>query len=82
MARREEEDGTYYSREGGAERVRDESSTYVARYRNGDGVVVEVSTGYRDKSAASERNADQTVVEMSSTIGPTYLPRMSEERQR
>jgi hypothetical protein len=40
-----------------AERIRDESSTYVARYRDGDGMVVEVSTGCRDKSAASERNA-------------------------
>jgi hypothetical protein len=41
----------------GAERIRDESSTYVARYRDGDGMLVEVSTGYRDNSAASERNA-------------------------
>src|SRR5271156_4257108 len=36
----------------GAEGIRDESSTYVARYRDGDGMVVEVSTGCRDKSAA------------------------------
>jgi integrase len=36
----------------GAERIRDESGTYVARYRDGDGMVVEVSTGCRDKTAA------------------------------
>jgi hypothetical protein len=36
----------------GAERIRDESSTFVARYRDGDGMVVEVSTGCRDKTAA------------------------------
>jgi hypothetical protein len=42
----------------GSERIRDESATYVARYRNGDGVVVEVSTGCRDKSAAQNVLAD------------------------
>ncbi len=36
----------------GAERIRDESGTYVARYRDGDGMLVEVSTGCRDKTAA------------------------------
>jgi hypothetical protein len=29
----------------GADRIRDESATYVARYRDGNGLVVEVSTG-------------------------------------
>ncbi len=42
----------------GAERIRDESGTYVARYRDGDGMVVEVSTGCRDKSAAQNVLAD------------------------
>jgi integrase len=42
----------------GAERIRDESSTYVARYRDGTGQVVEVSTGCRDKSAAEHVLAD------------------------
>jgi hypothetical protein len=42
----------------GAERIRDESGTYVARYRDGDGIVVEVSTGCRDKSAAQNVLAD------------------------
>src|SRR5262249_43381379 len=36
----------------GADRIRDESATYVARYRDGNGLVVEVSTGCRDKTAA------------------------------
>jgi uncharacterized protein YegP (UPF0339 family) len=36
----------------GAERIRDESGTYVARYRDGNNQLVEVSTGCRDKSAA------------------------------
>ena len=40
------------------ERIRDESGTYVARYRDGDGIVVEVSTGCRDKSAAEDVLAD------------------------
>ena len=42
----------------GAERIRDESGTYVARYRDGDGFVVEVSTGCRDKTAAQNVLAD------------------------
>jgi hypothetical protein len=37
---------------GGAVRIRDESSTYFARYRNGQGLVVEVSTRCRDRTAA------------------------------
>ena len=37
---------------GGADRIRDESGTYVGRYRDGNGLVVEVSTGCRDKIAA------------------------------
>jgi len=36
----------------GADRIRDESGTYVGRYRDGNGLVVEVSTGCRDKTAA------------------------------
>jgi len=36
----------------GADRIRDESGTYVARYRDGDGIVVEVSTGCRERTAA------------------------------
>ena len=42
----------------GADRIRDESGTYVARYRDGDGIVVEVSTGCRDKTAAQSVLAD------------------------
>jgi len=42
----------------GADRIRDESATYVARYRGGDGIVVEVSTGCRDKTAAQNVLAD------------------------
>ena len=42
----------------GAERIRDESGTYVARYRDGNGIVVEVSTGCRDKTAAQNVLAD------------------------
>ncbi len=42
----------------GAERIRDGSSTYVARYRDGDGLVVEVSTRCRDKTAAQNVLAD------------------------
>jgi hypothetical protein len=42
----------------GADRIRDESATYVARYRNGNGLVVEVSTGCRDKTAAQSVLAD------------------------
>jgi hypothetical protein len=40
----------------GAERIRDESGAYVARYRNG--YVVELSTGCRDRSAAQSVLAD------------------------
>jgi hypothetical protein len=36
----------------GADRIRDESATYVVRYRDGNGLVVEHSTGCRDKTAA------------------------------
>src|SRR5271157_5941954 len=36
----------------GVDRIRDEWGTYVGRYRDGNGLVVEVSTGYRDKTAA------------------------------
>src|SRR5262249_10991559 len=42
----------------GADRIRDESATYVARYRDGNGLVVEVSTGCRDKTAAQAVLAD------------------------
>src|SRR5512135_2117224 len=38
----------------GTERIRDESSTYFARYRDGNGLVVEVPTGCRDESAARQ----------------------------
>ena len=37
-------------------RIRDESGTYVAR--DGDGIVVEISTGCRDESAAENVLAD------------------------
>ena len=42
----------------GADRIRDESGTYVGRYRDGNGFVVEVSTGCRDKTAAQSVLAD------------------------
>src|SRR4051812_8044645 len=42
----------------GADRIRDESATYVARYRDGNGLVVEHSTGCRDKTAAQNVLAD------------------------
>jgi hypothetical protein len=42
----------------GAERIRDESATYVARYRDGNGLVIEVSTRCRDKTAAQSVLAD------------------------
>jgi integrase len=42
----------------GTERIRDESSTYFARYRDGNGVVVEAPTGCRDESAARQVLAD------------------------
>jgi integrase len=42
----------------GAERLREESSTYFARYRDGNGLVVEIPTGCRDKTAAQNVLAD------------------------
>src|SRR6516165_5314105 len=42
----------------GTDRIRDESGTYVARYRDGNGLIVEVSTGCRDKTAAQSKLAD------------------------
>jgi hypothetical protein len=42
----------------GAERIRDESSTYIAKYRDGNNHVVEVPTGCRDESAARQVLAD------------------------
>src|SRR4051794_23088022 len=42
----------------GADRIRDESSTYFARYRDGDGIVVEAATGCRDETAARQVLAD------------------------
>src|SRR3954452_17558571 len=39
-------------------RIRAESGTYVARFRDGNGLVVEVSTGCRDKTAAQSVLAD------------------------
>jgi integrase len=42
----------------GSERIRDESRTFFARHRDGNGVVVEVPTGCRDESAARQVLAD------------------------
>jgi hypothetical protein len=42
----------------GSDRIRDKSATYVARYRDGNGLLVEVSTGCRDKTAAQAVLAD------------------------
>ena len=42
----------------GTERIREESSTYFARHRDGNGVVVETPTGCRDESAARQVLAD------------------------
>ena len=42
----------------GAERIRDTSGTYVARFRDGNGLVVEVSTGCRDKISSESVLAD------------------------
>jgi integrase len=42
----------------GAELIREESSTYFARYRDGNGCVVETATGCRDKTAAQNVLAD------------------------
>jgi integrase len=42
----------------GADRIRDESSTYYARHRDGSGVVDETPTGCRDRTAAQNVLAD------------------------
>src|SRR5438046_3150213 len=42
----------------GADRIRDESSTYFARHRDGNGIVVETPTGCRDETAARQVLAD------------------------
>src|SRR5262249_54414709 len=42
----------------GSERIREESSTYYAKYRDHTGVIVEVPTGCRDKSAAQRVLSD------------------------
>src|SRR3954452_13325172 len=42
----------------GTERIRDESSTYFARHRDGNGIVVETPTGCRDETAARQVLAD------------------------
>src|SRR3954452_11391725 len=42
----------------GTERIRDESSTYYARHRDGNGIVVETPTGCRDETAARQVLAD------------------------
>ncbi len=42
----------------GTERIREESSTYFARHRDGNGVVVETPIGCRDESAARQMLAD------------------------
>ncbi len=42
----------------GSERIREDSKTYFARHRDGNGVVVETSTGCRDESAARQVLAD------------------------
>jgi integrase len=42
----------------GTERIREESSTYFARHRDGNGVVVETPTGCRDETAARQVLAD------------------------
>src|SRR3954470_7483280 len=42
----------------GFDRIRDESGTYYARYRDGNGVVIETSTGCRDETAARQVLAD------------------------
>src|SRR3954462_5795335 len=38
----------------GTERIRDESNTYFARFRDGNSIVVEVPTGCRDETAARQ----------------------------
>jgi hypothetical protein len=42
----------------GTERIRDESSTYFAKLRDGNGIVVEAPTGCRDETAARQVLAD------------------------
>src|SRR5258707_333453 len=42
----------------GTGRIRDESGTYFARYRDGNNVVIEAPTGCRDESAARQVLAD------------------------
>src|SRR6516165_7463381 len=42
----------------GTERIRDESSTYFAKYRDGNNHVVEVPTGCRTEDAARQVLAD------------------------
>jgi integrase len=42
----------------GTQRLRDESKTYFARHRDGNGIVVESPTGCRDESAARQVLAD------------------------
>src|SRR3954447_17545725 len=42
----------------GTERIRVEAATFTARYRDGDGLVVEVATGCRDETAARQVLAD------------------------
>ena len=42
----------------GTDRIRDESRTYFARYRDGNGLVVETPTGCRDEDAARQVLAD------------------------
>jgi integrase len=42
----------------GTDRIREESSTYFARHRDGNGIVVETPTGCRDKTAAQRVLSD------------------------
>src|SRR5258708_695561 len=42
----------------GADRTREQSRTYYARHRDGNGIVVETATGCRDKTAAQNVLAD------------------------
>ncbi len=42
----------------GADRIREESKTYFARHRDGNGMVVETATGCRDEGAARQVLAD------------------------
>lgn len=54
----------------GAERIRDTSGTYVARYRDGNGLVVEVSTGCRGKNAAQSVLTDWASLWQATAIAP------------